>query len=153
MNNKPPSFSDEGPNASGPTPLPSGWTGGPPDTEAFFQMAEAAIAALPVEFQPHIAGLTISIEDLADAETLRALEIDNPLELTGLYEGFPITERSIDQSGQMPDRVTLYRIPMLTEWVESGERLDWLIRHVLVHEIGHHFGFSDEDMHALEDMA
>lgn len=153
MNNKPPSFSDEGATAPASAPLPSGWTGGPPDTDAFFQMAEAAIAALPAEFQPHIAGLTISIEDLADGETLRALEIDNPLELTGLYEGFPITERSIDQSGQMPDRVTLYRIPILMEWAEGGERLDWLIRHVLVHEIGHHFGFSDDDMHALEDLA
>ena len=79
--------------------------------------------------------------------------IDSPYDLTGLYEGRPLTERSIDQSGGMPDRVTLYRIPILVEWIETGEKLEGLVRHVLIHEIGHHFGFSDDDMHALEDMA
>lgn len=133
--------------------LPQGWTGGPPDTDAFFHMAEAALASLPTLFQPHIQHLLIIVEDLADADTLRALEIDNALELTGLYEGYPITDRSLDHSGTLPDRVTLYRIPILMEWVDGGERLDWLIRHVLVHEIGHHFGFSDDDMHTLEEMS
>ncbi len=133
--------------------LPQGWTGGPPDTEAFFQMAEAALSKIPTEFQPHIQDLLILVEDMADADTLHGLGIDNPLELTGLYEGYPLTERSIDQSGAMPDRVTLYRIPILMEWAEGGERLDWLISHVLIHEIGHHFGFSDDDMHALEEMS
>ena len=130
-----------------------GWTGGAPDAEALFAMAEAALAQLPDVFKPHIQDVVIEIEEFADDETLKSLDIEHPYDLTGLYEGRPLTERSIDQSGGMPDRVTLYRIPILVEWIEGGEKLDWLVRHVLIHEIGHHFGFSDDDMHALEDMA
>ncbi|MDZ3832594.1 MAG: metallopeptidase family protein [Sphingopyxis sp.] len=136
-----------------PSFLPDGWTGGAPDSDAFHTMAEAALATLPEVFRPHIQGVVIAIEEFADEATLASLDIEHPYDLTGLYEGRPLTERSIDQSGGMPDRVTLYRIPILVEWIEGRERLDWLIRHVLIHEIGHHFGFSDDDMHALEDMA
>ncbi|SKB58433.1 metallopeptidase family protein [Sphingopyxis flava] len=136
-----------------PLDLPDGWTGRAPDTDAFHAMAEAALATLPAVFAPHIANLVVAIEEIADDEILASLGIGHPYELTGLYEGRPLTERSIDQSGGMPDRVTLYRIPILVEWIEEGERLDRLVRHVLIHEIGHHFGFSDDDMHALEDMA
>jgi predicted Zn-dependent protease with MMP-like domain len=130
-----------------------GWTGGAPDADALFAMAEAALATMPAVFAPHIQGVVIAIEEFADEAMLKSLDIEHPYDLTGLYEGHPLTERSIDQSGGMPDRVTLYRIPILVEWIETGERLDTLVRHVLIHEIGHHFGFSDDDMHALEDMA
>ncbi|PKP96992.1 MAG: neutral zinc metallopeptidase [Alphaproteobacteria bacterium HGW-Alphaproteobacteria-13] len=133
--------------------LPPGWTGGAPDADALFAMAEAALETMPAVFKPHIRGVVIAVEDYADDEVLASLGIGHPYDLTGLYEGRPLTERSIDVSGAMPDRVTLYRIPILVEWIEAGERLDWLVRHVLIHEIGHHFGFSDDDMHALEDMA
>ena len=133
--------------------LPTGWTGGAPDADALFAMAEAALANMPGVFKPHLEGVVIAIEEFADDETLKSLDIEHPYDLTGLYEGRPLTERSIDQSGGMPDRVTLYRVPILVEWIETGERLDRLVRHVLIHEIGHHFGFSDDDMHALEDMA
>ena len=133
--------------------LPAGWTGAAPDADALFAMAEAALGQLPDVFKPHIEGVVIAIEEFADDATLKSLDIEHPYDLTGLYEGRPLTERSIDQSGGMPDRVTLYRIPILVEWIEGSERLDWLVRHVLIHEIGHHFGFSDDDMHALEDMA
>ncbi|WP_447763053.1 metallopeptidase family protein [Sphingopyxis panaciterrae] len=133
--------------------LPAGWTGGAPDADALFAMAEAALATMPDAFKPHIEGVVVAVEEFADDEMLASLDIEHPYELTGLYEGRPLTERSIDQSGGMPDRVTLYRVPILVEWIETGERLDWLVRHVMIHEIGHHFGFSDDDMHALEDMA
>lgn len=133
--------------------LPPGWAGVAPDADALFAMAEAALAQLPDVFKPHIQDVVIEIAEFADDETLKSLDIEHPYDLTGLYEGRPLTERSIDQSGGMPDRVTLYRIPILVEWIEGGERLDWLVRHVMIHEIGHHFGFSDDDMHALEDMA
>lgn len=133
--------------------LPAGWTGAAPDADALFAMADAALGAMPDVFKPHIRNLVISIEEFASDEILASLDIDHPYDLTGLYEGRPLTERSIGESGGMPDRVTLYRIPILVEWIEGGERLDWLVRHVLIHEIGHHFGFSDDDMHALEDMA
>ncbi len=129
------------------------WTGTAPDADAMFAMAEVALDTMPALFLPHIQGVVIAIEEFADDEVLKSLDIEHPYDLTGLYEGRPLTERSIDQSGGMPDRVTLYRIPILVEWIETGERLDRLVRHVLIHEIGHHFGFSDDDMHALEDMA
>ena len=138
---------------SATTRLPPGWTGTAPDADAIFAMAEAALETLPAVFKPHIRDVVIEIAEFADDETLASLDIEHPYDLTGLYEGRPLTERSIDQSGGMPDRVTLYRIPILVEWIEGGERLDWLVRHVLIHEIGHYFGFSDDDMHALEDMA
>lgn len=133
--------------------LPGAWTGAAPDADALFAMAEAALATMPAVFLPHIQGVVIAIEEFADDEVLRSLDIEHPYDLTGLYEGRPLTERSVSESGGMPDRVTLYRVPILVEWIETGERLDWLVRHVLIHEIGHHFGFSDDDMHALEDMA
>lgn len=126
------------------------YAGAAPDEDAFLALAEAALATMPHAFRPHIAGLLLAIEDVADAETLAALEVEHPYDLTGLYAGRPLTEKSVEESGALPDTVTLYRLPILIEWVESGERLDHLIRHVLIHEIGHHFGFSDEDMHAIE---
>lgn len=133
--------------------LPAGWSGAAPDADAMFAMAEVALDTMPAVFLPHIQGVVIAIEEFAVDEVLKSLDIEHPYDLTGLYEGRPLTERSIGESGGMPDRVTLYRIPILVEWIETGERLDRLVRHVLIHEIGHHFGFSDEDMHALEDMA
>jgi len=132
--------------------LPAAWTGAAPDADALFAMAEAALDTLPAVFKPHIEGVVIAVEEFADDDMLKSLDIEHPYDLTGLYEGRPLTERSIDASGGMPDRVTLYRIPILVEWIEGGETLDWLVRHVLIHEIGHHFGFSDDDMHALEAM-
>ncbi|WP_260582619.1 metallopeptidase family protein [Sphingopyxis sp. PET50] len=136
-----------------PPDLPGARTGLAPDADALFAMAEAAFETMPDVFKPHLKGVVIAVEEFADDETLASLDIEHPYDLTGLYEGRPLTERSITASGGMPDRVTLYRIPILVEWIEGGERLDWLVRHVLIHEIGHHFGFSDDDMHALEDMA
>lgn len=131
-------------------PSPSRHIGAAPDEEAFLALAEAALATLPPEFAPHIAGLLLSIEDVADAETLAAMDIDHPYDLTGLYTGRPITEKSVDFADTLPDRVTLYRLPILVEWIETGERLDDLVRHVLIHEIGHHFGFSDDDIDRIE---
>ncbi|WP_137752924.1 metallopeptidase family protein [Sphingopyxis sp. L1A2A] len=136
-----------------PPALSGIWTGTAPDADALFAMAEAALATMPDVFKPHIEGVVIAIEEFADDAVLKSLDIEHPYELTGLYEGRPLTERSVSESGGMPDRVTLYRVPILVEWIETGERLDRLVRHVLIHEIGHHFGFSDDDMHALEDMA
>ena len=136
-----------------PPDLPAGWTGTAPDVDALFAMAEAAFETMPDVFKPHIKGVVIAIEEFADDEILASLDIEHPHDLTGLYEGRPLTERSVGESGGMPDRVTLYRIPILVEWIETGEKLECLVRHVMIHEIGHHFGFSDDDMHALEDMA
>jgi predicted Zn-dependent protease with MMP-like domain len=77
--------------------------------------------------------------------------MDDPFELSGLYEGIPLTERSVEQSGTLPERIFLYRRPILDEWAAGEETLEHLVAHVLIHEVGHHFGLSDDDIHALED--
>jgi predicted Zn-dependent protease with MMP-like domain len=125
----------------------------PPDDNHFFAIADAAIAAMPDAFRPFVDGLAIVVEDVADADTLADMGIEHPYDLTGLYQGRPISDGlGSDVADALPNVVTLYRLPILIEWIESGERLDHLIRHVLIHEIGHHFGFSDDDMHAIEAM-
>lgn len=129
------------------------WNGALAPSEAdFLTLAEAAFAALPEGFRAMCGNVVIQIADFADEDTLKALEIENAYELSGLYHGIDLTEKSLMDSGAMPDHVFLYRLPILLEWCERGDvTLDELIAHVLVHEIGHHFGLSDEDMHAIED--
>jgi predicted Zn-dependent protease with MMP-like domain len=95
----------------------------------------------------------LRIEEFADDETLEAMGIDDPFELSGSYEGVPLTERSVVQSGTLPDRIRLFRRAILDEWAGSDVTLERLVAHVLIHEVGHHFGLSDADMHALEDRA
>lgn len=113
-----------------------------------------AITALPQAFREQLGDVVFAVEDFADAETLRDLGIEDPFELSGVYEGHALTERSIEMSGQLPTRIRLFRRPILDEWAERGdETLEHLVLHVVIHEIGHHFGFSDDDMHALEDLA
>ena len=116
-------------------------------------MALAALARLPAQFAVHLGDVVVQVQDFAEDDLLADMEIESPYELTGVYEGIPLTERSVEHSGTMPDRVRLFRVPILLEWAERGdETLEHLVSHVLVHEIGHHFGLSDEDMHTLEDM-
>ncbi|MCM8730480.1 metallopeptidase family protein [Hephaestia sp. GCM10023244] len=116
-------------------------------------MAREALAGLPAAFRAYLGDVVLRVEDYADDETLAALGIAHPLDLSGLYHGRPVGEKSSMDSGAMPDRIFLYRRAILEEWIETGVRLDDLVRHVLVHEVGHHFGLSDDDMHRLEDEA
>ena len=109
------------------------------------------MAALPEPFASHLEPVVLLIEDFADDETLQAMDIDDPFDLTGIYEGIPIGEKSVDQSGAMPDRIRLFRRPILDEWADGDDTLEHLVAHVLIHEVGHHFGLSDEAMHALEE--
>jgi len=109
------------------------------------------MVALPEPFASHLRDVVLLIEDFADDETLRDMEIDDPFDLTGIYEGIPLTERSVELSGNLPDRVRLFRRPILDEWADGDDTLEHLVAHVLMHEIGHHFGLSDEDMQALEE--
>ena len=116
------------------------------------KVARAALERIPRAFAEHLGDVVIQVQDFAEEELLADMGIENPFELTGVYEGLPLTERSIEHSGTMPDRIRLFRLPILLEWCERGdETFEHLVAHVLVHEIGHHFGLSDEDMHALED--
>jgi len=122
-----------------------------PDAPALEALARAALSRIPDPFAQHLSDVVLLVEEEADAETLAALGIDHPLDLTGLYHGRPLGEKSAFDSAALPDCVHLYRRAILDEWVETGVRLDELVAHVLVHEVGHHFGLSDDDMHALED--
>ena len=92
----------------------------------------------------------ITVEEMADDETLDEMGIDSGWDLSGLYRGTPLTERSIGDVARQPDLIFLYRQPILLEWIEEGENLYRLVRNVLVHEIAHHFGFSDAEIEALE---
>jgi predicted Zn-dependent protease with MMP-like domain len=121
-----------------------------PDAEAIEALARQAIAAMPPLFRDHLDGVAIQIEDFADDEVLADLGIEDPWELSGLYQGRALTEQSVWSSGDLPPVIKLYRRPLLDEWVDSNVTLDALITHVIVHEVGHHFGFSDEDMDAIE---
>ena len=124
----------------------------PPSAAAIEALALAALTRLPAQFAAHLGEVVVRVEDFADEETLAALGIEDPFDLTGLYEGVPLGEKSISTSGALPDRIRLFREPILDEWLARGdETLEHLVAHVLVHEVGHHFGLSDEDMHALED--
>jgi len=123
-----------------------------PDAERIEAIARATIAKLPAEFARHLGDVILKIEDFADEDTLAEMGIESPFELTGLYTGLPVGSKSVDHSGAMPDMIHLYRRAILDEWVETGVTLEALVSHVVIHEIGHHFGLSDEDMHALEEM-
>ena len=122
----------------------------PPGEDDILAMAEAALAALPPSLSRHVQDLAIMVEDMADAETLEGLEIENAWELTGLYRGIPLTERSVSDPVRLPDTIMLYRDPILIEWIETGEDLARLVSSVLVHEVAHHLGFSDAEIEAIE---
>jgi len=124
-----------------------------PDAAEIERLAEAAIARLPAEFRRHLTKVVLRVEDFADESVLDEMGIEDPFELSGLYRGRPVSEESAWVSGELPPMVHLYRRPLLDEWVETGVALEDLITHVIVHEIGHHFGFSDADMHQIEDQA
>ena len=125
-----------------------------PSLEEIETLALAALARLPEAFRVHLDGVAVLVEDFADEETLAAMGIADPFELTGIYEGVPVGERHSAPSGTMPDRIRLFRQPILDEWIARGdETLEHLVAHVLIHEVGHHFGLSDADIAALEDMA
>ncbi|MFA7604018.1 MAG: metallopeptidase family protein [Novosphingobium sp.] len=122
-----------------------------PDTAMFERLARAALDALPEPFRDYLGDVVIRVEEFADAETLDVMGIDDPWELTGLYHGRPLSEQSVWATADMPPMITLYRAPLLQEWRETRVELADLITHVVVHEVGHHFGLSDDDMHRIED--
>ena len=122
----------------------------PPSADDIADLADRALAAIPKRLAAQVSGIGISVEEMADEETLDELGIASPWDLTGLYHGTPLTERSVSDIARQPDLIFLYRQPILLEWIETGEDLYRLVRNVLVHEIAHHFGFSDDAIAALE---
>ena len=125
-----------------------------PSLDDFAALAEAAFKALPGNFRALAGDVVLRVDDFASDEVLDDLGIADPFELTGLYQGVDLGRRSVLDTGVEPSMVFLYRRPILDEWTERGDvSLGELIAHVLVHEIGHHFGLSDDDIHRIEDDA
>jgi len=124
--------------------------GPPPSLDDIAALAERALAEIPPRLARHIEGVGIAVEDLADEATLDELGIESAWDLTGLYTGTPLTERSVGDVARPPDLIFLYRQAILLEWIETGVDLFRLVRNVVIHEVGHHFGFSDEEIAALE---
>ncbi|MGH7068489.1 MAG: metallopeptidase family protein [Acetobacteraceae bacterium] len=123
----------------------------PPSLEDLTRLAEAALAAIPRRLSRHLEAVGVMVEEQADETTLKELALDSPWDLTGLYRGTPLTNRSISDPTRMPDMIFLYREPILLEWIETDVDLEALVRNVVVHEVAHHFGFSDADIAALEE--
>jgi predicted Zn-dependent protease with MMP-like domain len=123
-----------------------------PSLEDFERLARRAFAALPAEVRRACADLALRVGDFPDEALLDEMGIEDPYELTGLYDGIALTERSVMHQPTGPDAVWLYRRPILEEWIDRGDvGLDRLVAHVLVHEIAHHLGWSDDDIRAIDD--
>ena len=116
-------------------------------------LARKVFAGLPIKFRSLCDGLVIRVEDFAPDDVLDDLDIENEFDLMGLFEGVGLPFRSENAPVQLPNMISLYRRPILDYWAERDETLGAVIAHVLIHEIGHHFGMSDEDMEAIENAA
>ena len=124
-----------------------------PDAAAFEEMATDALAMIPPELRQNLEDVVFRVEEFADRETLASLGIDSPYDLLGLYQGVNLVDKSsLDLPGP-PDMIFLFRQPILAFWREGSDDLADIVRHVLIHEAGHHFGFSDADMELLEQQA
>lgn len=124
---------------------------GLPDLDAFAELAEQAYGALPEPFKRYTGEIMILVADWPDPIALSELDLNSPLELLGLFEGVGIAQGEANrQTGVLPNRIWLFRCPILDYCAANDDRLDDIVRHVLVHEIGHHFGLSDADMEMAE---
>jgi len=123
-----------------------------PSLADFERLMQQAYDDLPAAVRQACAGLALRVEDFPPDELLDEMGIEDPYELTGLYDGIALTERSFMHQPTGPDAVWLFRRPILEEWIDRGDvRLDRLVRHVLVHEIAHHLGWSDDDIRSVDD--
>ncbi len=133
---------------SRPAPIPDFRT--PPSLEDFERLAAHAFLTIPADLREKTETILFRIEDFPDDEICRDMELASPFDLLGLYQGVDLAHKSMADTMPDPDVIYLFRRPILDYWCETGEDLNHLIRHVLVHEIGHHFGLSDADMEELE---
>lgn len=123
-----------------------------PSLDDIAAMAHAALDTLEEPFRTHARAVAIKVEDFADEETLKSLDMENPYELTGLYSGVALTLEAPSAPSQTPAMVFLYRLPILDEWAANGDiTLEDLVAHVVIHEFGHHFGWSDEEIDTIND--
>ncbi|HYG89728.1 MAG TPA: metallopeptidase family protein [Azospirillum sp.] len=122
----------------------------PPSLADLETMADEALGTIPEPLRRHVRNVLIRVEDFPDEETERDMELESPFDLLGLYRGVDLTRQSVSDVRTSVDAIFLYRRPILDYWCETGEDLYGIVRHVLIHEIGHHFGFSDDDMDRIE---
>jgi acetylglutamate kinase len=125
--------------------------GTPPSLDDILELAETALSAIPQQLRDLVGGTVMAVEEAPDDEVLAEMGMESPWELTGLYRGTPLTQKSVLDVPAEPDTIVLFREPILLEWIETGEDLFRLVRNVLIHEIGHHFGLSDADISRLEE--
>jgi predicted Zn-dependent protease with MMP-like domain len=123
----------------------------PPSIADLEELARRALDGIPRQLKQHLAAVVIRVEEFPDEETEAAMGLESPFDILGLYHGVALPDKSISDPRPNLDIVFLYRRPILDYWCDSGEDLMRLVRHVLIHEIGHHFGFSDEDMARIEE--
>jgi len=124
-----------------------------PTPEDIEEIARRTLDRLPSPFTESLGDVVLLVEEVADPATAYSVGLRNPMQLSGLYEGISLNHRSVQQSGTLPERITLYRRPIVAEWRSTRVSLEQLVSHIVIHEVGHHFGFSDDDMHELEDQA
>ncbi len=122
----------------------------PPSLADMEVMAADAFATIPIELRRHVDGVAIRVVDFPDRETEREMGLQSPFDLLGLYRGISLDQKSVAWTPTDVDMIFLYRRPILDYWVATGEPLINIVRHVLIHEIGHHFGLSDADMERIE---
>ena len=123
----------------------------PPSLADLEALAARALAAIPRRFRRHLGQVVVRVEEFPDRETEQAMRLDSPFDLLGLYRGVALPHKSVSDPLPQTDAIYLYRRPILDYWCDSGEDLFAIVRHVLIHEIGHHFGFSDADMERIEN--
>jgi len=121
-----------------------------PTLEEIERIATEAFESIPSELRRHVANIVFRVEDFPDEQTEKDMELESPFDILGLYRGVALPNRSVHQVRRSQDMIFLYRRPLLDYWCETGEPLIDIVRHVLVHEIGHHFGFSDDDMERID---
>ena len=125
----------------------------PPTLADLDTMAQQALATIPDELKRHAGAVVIRVEEFPDEETEEEMGLESPFDILGLYRGVALPHKSVSDPQPGIDMIFLYRRPILDYWCETGEDLYSVVRHVLIHEVGHHFGFSDEDMERLESEA
>ena len=123
----------------------------PPSLADLEELARRALDTIPHRLKQYLGPVVIRVEEFPDEETEEAMGLESPFDILGLYRGVALPDKSISDPRPDLDIVFLYRRPILDYWCESGEDLMRVVRHVLIHEIGHHFGFSDEDMARIEE--
>ena len=125
----------------------------PPDLGDLEAIAREAFETIPHELRRHTNDVTFIIEEFPDADVEREMGLESPFDILGLYSGVSIDHKSVSSQPGDIDRIFLYRRPILDFWCETGEHLSDIVRHVLIHEVGHHFGFSDDDMERIEQQS